>query len=295
MFICHLKTLTMKHLTVLFFLSFSALIYSQSIKDALQGDWVCTQIIDSAGNKTIGKFGYSDEFLKFSFVKNSMFLIEAPFDKGIKLLLEYGKDYIDLFPGAIYELPERKYTIKSIDESNLVLTTKNTEKQLIEYHFTNQADIKVDLSDENRFMDIGSIAIKHHKPDKDSHGANRVSEYKISNNKANFRVCPKFIDSESACFGDYFSINFKFPDSYKLDEISDELIVDFNVTGEGAQDIKIIKGLNEEMDASFIKTFEGTTKKWKPVIIDGKAVNTKLRLHFVFYLGFTQMPNIFIE
>lgn len=285
----------MKHFAVIILLSLNIYAFSQNFKDALQGDWVCTQILDSNGKKTIGKFGDSDEFLKYSFSKSDMSIIEAPFDIGVKLTIKFENDYIDLFPGAVFELPERIYTIKSINDSNLVLTTKDENKKPIDYYFIKQTKLIDNEDIENRLIDIGFIAVKHQRSSKDEIGANRVSEYRILNNKENLQPCPKFIDANTATFGDYFSINYKFPKSYQLDAISDELIVEFNVSGKGVSDIKIIQGINDEMNAAVIKTIEGTTKKWQALEIDDRPIKTTLRLHFIFYLGFTKMPNIFIK
>ena len=280
----------MKTFTFIILLTLSSFVYSQKLKDRLQGDWVCTEIVDSYGTKVPGKFGESTEYLKFTFIKNNLSITEAPFDVGVMIPIKYGKDFIDLFPEAIYELPERIYSLKSIDNDNLVLTTKNQNGQPIDYHFVNQKKYVDQLKNEDIIIDNGLIIIKHLKLSKDSKGANRVAEYRIGNEKANLFPCPIFRDLRSESFGGYFSINFEFPKSYQLGSVSDELIVDFDVTDDGAGNIKIVKGLSDEINTLVINIIEGSRKKWEPLKVNEQIIKTTLRIHFVFYLGVSDIP-----
>jgi len=69
-------------------------------------------------------------------------IAEAPFDRGIKLPIRYDVDYIDLFLQQtlpIYDISERKYTVKLIDNDSFILTTKNEYEQTIYDHFINNA------------------------------------------------------------------------------------------------------------------------------------------------------------
>lgn len=280
-----IKKLTMNKFKIfaVFLFLISTSCYAQKLKDKLQGNWVCTNILDQQGNKTIGKFGDSNEFLKFSFEKGELSIVEAPFDRGIKMPIKFGNDNIDLFPSAVIELPERVYKIISVDSNNLVLSTKNKKGEQINYHFQNQNRL---LRDPNlNVFDIGQILIKHLKVSKDSKGANRVSEYSISNNRENLYPSPVFDDFASATFGQYVSINFVFPESFPFEKASDELIVDFDVTKGGATNIKVEKGINDEVNSEIIKILEKSSKKWIPLKLDKNPIQSTLRLHFVFYQG----------
>ena len=274
----------MKLLFAAFLLSFNISIQGQKLKENLQGNWLCTNILDSKGNKTSGKFGSSDDYLKFSFEKGNLTIVEAPFDKGIKMPIMFGKDYIDLFPNAVYELPERQYQILTQTADSIILSTKNENGEPIMYYFRNQNSIIKDANMNAQMLDLGPILIKHLKV-KHPDGFNRVSSYSISNNIGNLIPSPVFEDASSATFADYVSINFKFPDDFQFDKISNELIVSFNVTKEGATNIKIEKGLNEKVNSSLIKIIEKSNKKWTPAIVNGKPIDSKLNLHFTFYLG----------
>lgn len=285
----------MKQFLIFILLLISTLSYSQKLKDKLQGDWVCTEILDIKGNKVPGKFGDSDKYLKFSFNKSNLSITQAPFDMGIQMPVKIKDDFIDLFPGAVFELPERIYTVKSIDNNNLVLTTKNENGQAIDYHFVNQKKFVDELKNEDRLnedrlIDNGVILIKHLKLSKDADGDNRVSEYRIGNEKEKLFPCPIFVDSRSATFGRYFTINFVFPKTYQLGIVSQELIVEFEVTDEGVGNIRIIKGLSDEINGSVTKLIYGTSKKWEPLKVDGQIIKTRLRFHFIFYHGVMESP-----
>ncbi|MFZ1801045.1 MAG: hypothetical protein WAU24_14350 [Chitinophagaceae bacterium] len=274
----------MKQLTI-FFLFLSSISYSQSLKDKLQGEWVCTKILDTTGNKISGKFGSSDDYLKFDFAKGNLSITRAPFDEGIKMPIKFGNDYIDLFPQAVYDLPERKYTVYLVTDDSLILKTNNNMNESIYYYFINQQGLLKKISNNQINIDEGFVIIKHLKLSKDSKGANRVSDYQINNQLENLYLSPIFNDNASAVFGDYFSINFTFPKTYQPDTISNELIIDFDVTDKGVQNIKMIQGLDDEINASVIKIIEMTKNKWQPVKIDGQLMDATLRFHFVFYLS----------
>ena len=263
--------------------------YSQKLKDKLQGDWVCTKIVNTKGNTASGKFGESNEYLKFSFVKGNLSITEAPFDRGIKMPIKYDNDFIDLFPQAVYELPERKYTIKSLDGSNLILSTKNQNGETIDYHFINQDKLLKELSTGGQIIDNGLIIIKHLKLSKEAKGANRVSEYRISNESESLYPSPIFNDYASASFGHYFSINFVFPKTYQLETLSEELIIDFDLNDNGVSNIKVVQGLSNEINALVIKIIEKTSKKWDSLEINGQSIKTTLRFHFIFYLGVAEL------
>jgi hypothetical protein len=270
----------MKQLTILLLL-ISSVSYSQSLKDKLRGNWLCTKILDSNGNPTPGKFTNSDEYLEFGFFKNYLSISEAPFDNGSQLPIEYGNDYINLFPESTYKLQEKKYTVGLINNDSLILITTNTDDKPIYYHFVNQAKLLQGISPFATTIDEGFIIITHLRSG-DSKGANRNADYQISNEPVNPYPGPTFDDY---AFGLYFSNSFTFPDTYQPDTVSNELIIDFDVTGKGAQNIRIIQGLDEEINESVIKIIAKTGKKWKPLIIDEHPVNTTLRFHFVFFLG----------
>lgn len=268
--------------------------FGQDLKKDLQGKWICNKIIDSLNNETIGKYGQSGKYLQFIFYKSSLTVIEAPFDRGLKMDFDLIKkdSIIDLFPNAIYELPERKYRVKYISAKYLVLKTNNTNKQSIFYVFAKQDEFAKKMKD-STLIDCGNIIIKHLKLDKKKNEANRVADYLIDINPTLFYPTPYFDDYESANLGHFISINFRFPKNYPIDSLSNGLVMEFYVSDKGAQDIKILSGLDEEINQSILKIFEKSRKKWKPVSIDNKIYIIKVRLHLFFYLGFLELPKLF--
>lgn len=272
----------MKLITILVIFTLSPLTYSQDIKDKLQGDWVCTRIQDLAGNSGSGKFGESNEYLKFSFKNDILTIMEAPFDKGIDLTIKFGDDFFDTFPEAFDEIPERIYSVKKMDGDSLILRTKNEYYKTIDYHFHRQIKCLDELKNGNKILDNGIIFINRFKTSKDLQRAFRISEYRFPNDKGHLCPCPIFTDSDSPGFGSYLSANILYPKSFQTESVSDELIVCFDVTDEGATNIKIIKGLNDELDASVLKVIRGSGKKWRPLKIDGQTIKTTMKFHLVF-------------
>lgn len=274
----------MKLIALFILLILSNIVYSQKLKDKLQGDWVCKKIVDTFGIPSSGKFGASHEYLKFSFKKSNLFITEAPFDHGIAYNIAYKNDYIDLFPGVDFELPEKIYLVKSIDNDNLILSTKDFNNQVIEYHFVNQASFIEEIKARNScIIDNGIILIKQIRYSENYPTGNKIAEYKIPNLRVNLYPGPAFEDGNSATFGHYFSSRFVFPINFPMDSVSEELIVDFDISKGGANNINIIKGLSDEINISVMKILNKSAKKWKPLLIDGLPIKTTMRFHFVFY------------
>lgn len=275
----------MKPVALFILLILSNVVYSQKLKDKLQGDWVCTKIVDSFGIPSSGKFGASHEYLKFSFKKSNLFITEAPFDHGIGYPIDCKDDLIELFPDISFPMPEKLYYVQSVNSDKLILKTIDIyNSNIIVYHFTNQATfIEEQKASNNWLIDNGTILIKQIRYSKENKEGNRVADYKIPNLRVNMYPSPTFEDKNFETFGSCFSYHFKFPASFPMDSLSEELIVDFDLFKGGATNLKIIKGLGDEMNASVLKALNKSAKKWKPLIIDGLPIQTTMRFHFVFY------------
>lgn len=284
----------MKTTLIVCLIIFSNHAFGQSLKNDLSGSWVCNKIIDSLMLETNGEFGKSNEYLKFTFKKSNVSITEAPFDNGIEInfFLNKKDSIIDLFSGSVYSFLERKYKVKYISEKYLILQTKNFNNKSIFYVFTRQNKFP-QLQHDTINLDCGTILIKHLKLDKNKKGANRVAEYFIKNNSSLFYPSPHFDDWASSEFGHYFSINFSFPDTYPINSLSKELIVGFDVTSKGAENINILQSCDTEIDQEALRVINKSKRKWKPVKINGKTYVTKLKLHFYFYLGTVELPNVF--
>lgn len=281
----------MKRLTTIILLIISGTTYSQTLKDRLQGDWVCTKIVDTKGNTASGKFGESNEYLKFSFAKGNLSITEAPFDTGIKMPIKYGTDNIDLFPQAVYELPERKYIVKSVDSIQMILTTINENGESIEYEFLNQKTLYNKVQSENMVIDNGTIVIKHIRYSESNDkgkinlkGTNKTSEYRISNKVESLFPSPIFNHPTSASLASHFTYYINLPENFKSGEMSDELVLEFEVLENGAENIRVVKSLDNEINSQIVDLIKKNRKHWKMLRINGKPTKSTLKLHFVFYL-----------
>jgi len=278
----------MKHLT-LFLIVLSGTVYSQKLKDRIQGDWVCVGIGDSKGQPTKGKFGSANKYLKFSFKKNKLFFSEAPFDKGGAMDVTFKDDRtIDLLPTAVYELPEQIYEVINLNSDQLTLTTKGQTGEPITYKFLNQKNFTKDM--ENKVVDHGILIVQHLRLSKtDAKNINRAFEYRVSNDTVFLGPSPTFGYPQGGSFGQIFSFNIKLPKTFKLDEPTNEMIVDFDVSTDGVSNIKIVSGLNAELDTEVVRVMEKLRKSWKPVVIDGKEIKTTSRFHLYFYMTISEL------
>lgn len=259
--------------------------HAQALKEQLQGDWVCTKILDEKGNPTNGKFGEPNEYLRFSFDKNNLSITEAPFDRaGMGLPVTFYSNYVDVFPFAAYQLPERKYVVKSISEDHVVLQTRNDKDEPIEYHFLNQAKLK-DAPRGDRLIDVGLIGIKRLVAANDGKRSRAGYEYGIENGVDQLYACPVFNDKRTLNFGSFVASNFIFPDDYPFGTASEELVLEFDLLDKQVSNVKIVQGLSESMNAAITRVVEKTNRKWETLEENGTPVKTTLRFHFVFYLG----------
>ncbi len=275
----------MTKLSIIVLLFIGGTLYSQKLKDRLEGDWVCTKILDTEGNATSGKFGDSNDYLKFSFQSENLSITKSPYDRGIKIPVKYKDNVVYLYPQLSIDFPESKYKVRLLSETHLILTTENLNWETIAYHFIKQAQLVPEVTPGVQLIDNLLIIIKHFKVSKDARQTLRVSDYEISNDSVNLYQSPLFDASGSDGFGNYFTTNFEFPKTYPLGTLSEELIVDFDVDSKGADNIKLVKGLSGDLNNAVIKLITKSRKKWKPVKINNKPIKTTLRLHFLFYLG----------
>ncbi len=264
--------------------------YGIDLKDALQGKWLCTEIVDINSQPTYGKFGASDEYLKFSFNKNKLSITESAFDPSIlEFTIKYGLNYIDLIPGTVYKIPEQVYYVKNLSDDKLILSTLNPNGDSIFYHLISETVLTKEFNPGTNIIDLGLVVIKHLKlyP---GNGINRVSQYIIPNTREFLNPSPMFNDREHASFGHFYSFNFKFPDSFPTDSLTNEIIVDFDIKTKDIENIEIVQGVNSEFDKEVKRTLELTKKKWVPLRINDVETECRVRFHFVFYLGIMNVP-----
>ena len=259
--------------------------YAQKLKDRIQGDWLCTKVLDSKGNPVAGKFGESTKFLKFSFKKSKFAISQVPYEtepvfpNDIDFISENSFDW---FPDARYDLEERIYGVKELDGKKMVLSVKSKAGDSIFYHFINQ---NLFLFHHNDTIDNGIILLKHIKFQKDNPNlANRIGESQITNDPVYLTPRPLF----EGFFGIELA-QIKLPEDFKPDEISEELILEFDVSEKGAENYRIKKGFHEEINKELLRVMEKVHKDWKPVRINNSPVKTTMRFHIYIYTSFSEI------
>lgn len=278
----------MKYLIILF-VGIWVTSSAQKLRDRLQGDWVCVGILDTRGQPTVGKFGASNEYLRFSFKKSKLTIDEAPFDNGFAMdVTIVDEKIIDLLPGAVYEMPERIYEVGINTADLLTLTTKGQNGEPINYRFLNQRLFATGTV--NTVIDLGVLIVQHLRlSKKDAKSINRVHEYRIPNDTVYLSPSPTFKYPQGGTFGQLFSSNIKLLKDFKLDEPTGEMIVEFDVTADGASGIKIVQGIGTELDIEVGRVMEKLGKYWNPVVKDGQEIKTTSRIHLYFYMTIAEL------
>ena len=271
-------------LLALFFLtSYCSFSQIQNLKDKLQGDWLCTKITNPSGDTVKGEFGPSGEYLRFSFENKHVSISQAPFDKGLLMPINIEGDTFDPILEINWFLPNLKYTVHEIDTNHLILAGVTQEGNPVLYYFINQKKYLHNEETKATVHDLGFIIISNSALSKSHiYGArfNRV-DYKIPNSEISLFPSAKFKDELSSSFSSYLTRIFLFPKGHHSLTLSDELIVDFQITKKGLQNIRIVQGISYEINAYIFKLLEESRKKWVPPIVEGQPLNSTVRLHFL--------------
>jgi len=119
-------------------------------------------ILDQSGHPATGKFGASDEYLKFTFDNHELCITESPFDPAIPWFhITFYNNFIDLIKGkGVIDIPEEIYFIISITKNNFILCTLNPESDTIFYYYTNQNVYTQKFHPSANIIDFGLIIVK---------------------------------------------------------------------------------------------------------------------------------------
>jgi len=271
-------------LLALFFLaSYCSFSQIQNLKDKLQGDWLCTKIINPDGDAVRGEFGPSGEYLRFSFENKHVSISQAPFDKGLLLPVNFEGDSFDPVLEINWFLPPLKYTVQEINEDHLVLAGITLEGNPVLYYFINQKKYLHNEETKAVVHDLGFIIVDNSALSKSHVYGAKVNwvDYSIQNSEISLYPSPVFKDELSSSFSAYLTRVFLFPREHHSKTLSDELIVDFQITPKGLQNIRIVQGVTYEINAYVFKLLEESRNKWIPVIVNGRPITCKVRLHFL--------------
>jgi hypothetical protein len=256
----------------------------QTLKERLDGDWVCIGISDLHGASSKGKYGGSREYLRFNFKKNKLRISETPYDFGIFQNLTYdnAKGQIEILHDIPIELPsglpEQNYKIKTLDNERLILSTLNEKNQSIEYLFIKQN--RFANRSENTILDNGLLIIKlADLSNKFTTIKNNIGEWIINNDSIHLGPSP--IYSGKGYFGDAFANALILPSDFKTGELSNELICEFSVSAKGAYDFKIEKGISEPLDKEVLRVLGKLSKYWKLNEMNPRTLTMKFHMYFI--------------
>jgi len=271
-------------LLVLFVLtSYRSFSQIQSLKDKLQGDWLCTKVTNPDGDTVRGEFGRSGEYLRFIFENKHVSISQAPFDKGLLLPINFEGDSFDPILEINWFLPYLQYTVQEVDENHLVLAGITQEGSPVIYSFINQNKYEHNEETKEMVHDLGFVIVNNSAISKSHIYGAKVNwvDYRIQNSEISLYPSPIFKDELSSSFSAYLSRVFLFPKDHHSLTLSDELVVDFQVTPKGLQNIRIVQGVTYEINAYVFKLLEESRKKWFPAMVEGKPLTSKVRLHFL--------------
>lgn len=245
--------------------------FSKSLREKVQGDWLCISVIDSAGHTIASEFGDSDGYLRFTFQGKFLFVAQAPFDRGINFPVHYGQDFIDPFFERNWDMPELFYRVSSIDSSKLVLQATSEKKQ---YVFVNQKQYVSTTGIPSRNKNVLIFISQQWM---------QSALYKINNiDQENLYPCPRFKDDRFSTLGNYLAFNFHFPKALLSDTLSLECVAEFDVFKKGIINLKIVKGSNYAFNTAIFDVMWMTRKNWTPIKVGSGFTTTHMRFKFVF-------------
>jgi len=235
-------------------------------------------ISDSLGNKSSGEFGSWGNYLKFHFEGKELFIALAPFDKGTDNRVLYGPDNFQLI-NTPYLQKQYHATLHAEDE--LTLETVNHRKKKVAYHFVNESRYYKDLEQVSNLRDYEKLILEVSYL-KSAQGYYLSSYYLIGNSILNLLPSPQFIDKQYFSLGSYLEANFRISLIHFMELKGKETIIEFDVSEQGIENVSIGQRLGDEIDFQLYGLIKGMSKKWQPLRVNGKTIDTRLRLKISF-------------
>ncbi|MCA4898006.1 MAG: hypothetical protein ACK514_10300 [Bacteroidota bacterium] len=278
----------MKRLIIAAFLVFESHIWlcSQSMKEKLQGEWLCHKIETRDGVDV----GLSD-YLRYSFRGSNLYISNNPIDRGGFQPIKYTKKGFDFLHGA--------FTIQSFEvqvhgKDSLEITTTTDSGLILHYSFINQFHFK-ENGEQNptrriyRFkvviFDKASVFDKLKQIP--SYKSNLTNDILPSTKKTlnSFLAPPWFKRHEGESFGTYFNSEFSLKSAYNVDSVDNCVAIDLNVTHNGLSDLRIVNRVNYEVSSQIFFILEKSKKLWKLPKERELPPTVPLRLEFEIVAG----------
>jgi hypothetical protein len=261
-----------------FFLLIPAIAFTQNLEQKLQGIWLGIGIVDSTGVLASGEIGGPSNYLKFEFEAKKLFIALAPFDKGSNNRVAYREDYFELLNTSF---SQKRYKVRQLTAETLVLETVAPNNKVVFYHFVNASKYARDLEQVSNFREYKKLILEITYIN-GALGYYISSYYLLDNSILNLLPGPVFVDEQSLSFGYYLGANLRlmFAD---LKELKDkETAMEFDVTGNGIENISITRKLGDEIDFQLFDLVRTTSKKWKPLELGGKIIETRIKINISF-------------
>jgi hypothetical protein len=239
---------------------------------------MCVLITDSLRNRAEGEFGGPNNYLKFQFEGKKLLIALAPFDKGTSHRVFYNKDYFEILNP---NFQQKKYRFKLLVDEVLYLETINSRKQVITYKFVNASRYLKDIDQVRNVREYEGLIFEINYM-KEASGYYLSTYYLIDNSVLNLLPSPTFSDKLYFSLGSYLEANLRIPWEHLKTLGGKEAAFEFDVVEKGIENIAIVKKLGDEIDFQFFDLLKGTSKKWEPLMVSGKPVDTRVRLTISF-------------
>jgi len=254
----------------------------KNFRKALQGTWICSKIVNSSMQDSYGKFGDSGTFLKFEFKGNRLYIATAPYDDGMEFVVTYSRKDSMIYLPLPYSAPEIEpdYKVSRLSDNMLILDATNGELQRIHYIFLRQRQYK-GPEQVAEVIDCGIVRLQQLQLMNTTGGNGHPygSEYHIRTTAPLFYPVPEFRTHHTSTYGYIMAGHLDYPEGFAVDSLSKEMILEFTVSGNGAEDIEIISGIDLTTDKLIMDAFLKTRRKWQPVKIGREKVPMRVRIH----------------
>jgi hypothetical protein len=260
-------------LTLAFICLFTSIANSQNLKKQMLGDWVKIKIIDlKSGTLTAGKYSEPDSYVRFSFSKDLVYIVSAPFDKGLGIPYRIDNKTIKftINPNLVL-INEPEYIIKSLNSNELILYTTNIKKDTICYFFKRPTL----LTKADSIIQFDPIIIKQ-IIFTNGLRSNHACIYSFNSQKYDYST-PTY---DEGSLGHFLASAINLPKTFPLDKLSNELKVSLVISNKGKViSTDLIGSIDTKTDLD-IKNFMNKTK-WSI-----NQLNTDIPIKLVFSLRF---------
>lgn len=272
-----------KHLLTLLLVFLINITSLNAQKIELDGSWVCTAITDENGVETNGTLAASSQYLKINFKGNKLALSNSPVDRGeVKFFAKFDQNYMYLRPTWYRYVSDTVYFVEKSDDTHLTLIANKNSKDAVYYHFVNEQSLPIDKSGT---LDLGLFVLRYQKVTSNLISGFPISDYILLNPHHFLKRTPIFYDYDTKRFGNYLSKNFNLSTDLLKEDVSKELLVEFDVGKEGVENIFISKSASLEIDAEVFRILDKSKKKWSPIVINGEVITTRMIFHVIICYG----------